>query len=100
MNELKFLVLTLFYFTTIVFAYRFFGKGGLHIFAVFSAIVMNICGCRIITLFGQPCSAGLILYAATYLTTNVLSESYGKEEAKKSEEVALLEEIRDFLKKK
>lgn len=84
MNNLIFIGSVLFYLGSVLALYKFFGKNGLFVFAVFSTILANIQVCKCVDIFGLSTTAGNVLYAATFLVTDILSEKYGKKEAAKA----------------
>ena len=71
-------------FTCIIFAYRFFGKIGLFAWIPLAAVVANIQVLKLVDLFGITATLGNIVYASSFLVTDILSEIYGKKEAKKA----------------
>lgn len=83
-NELLWLVMLLANFLLIITAYRFFGKWGLIMWIPISVIVANIQVIQTVELFGLVATLGNIVYATSFLVTDILSENYGKEEAKKA----------------
>ena len=83
-NELLWLVMLLANFLLIIFAYRLFGKWGLVMWIPISVIVANIQVIQTVELFGMVATLGNIVYATSFLVTDILSENYGKEEAKKA----------------
>jgi uncharacterized integral membrane protein (TIGR00697 family) len=84
MNELLWLLMLLFNFGAILFIYRVYGKTGLYIWVPIAAIVANIQVLKNIELFGFTTTLGNIVYASSFLVTDILSENYGKQEAKKA----------------
>lgn len=64
--------------------FRFFGKQGLFALIVFNLILCNIQVLKTVQLFGLTTTLGNILYASVFFATDLLSEHYGKEEAKKA----------------
>lgn len=84
MNEIYWLILLLVNFGLILFAYRFFGKMGLYIWVPISGIIANIQVIQTIELFGFTATLGNIVYASSFLVTDILSENYGKKEANKA----------------
>jgi len=83
-NELLWLVMLLANFLLIILAYRLFGKWGLIMWIPISVIVANIQVIQTVKLFGLVATLGNIVYATSFLVTDILSENYGKEEAKKA----------------
>lgn len=84
MNELFWLVMLLANFALILLSYRIFGKMGLFIWVPISAIIANIQVIQGIELFGFAATLGNIVYASSFLVTDILSENYGKKEASKA----------------
>lgn len=82
-NEILWLLLILVNFSLALFAFRFWGKLGLYIFAVISILLANIQALKQIDLFGLHGSMGDISYIGIYLISDILSENYGKDTARK-----------------
>jgi len=80
-NELIFILTVLIYLGSVLVLYHFYGKNGLFIFAVFGTILGNIAVCKCVDIFGFSTTAGNVLYASTFLVTDILSEKYGKKDA-------------------
>ncbi|WP_346855141.1 queuosine precursor transporter [uncultured Draconibacterium sp.] len=83
-NEILWLAMLLANFLLIILAYRLFGKWGLIMWIPISVIVANIQVIQTVELFGLVATLGNIVYATSFLVTDILSENYGKEEAKKA----------------
>lgn len=83
-NEILFLAEILLNFLMIILAYRLFGKWGLIMWIPVSVIVANIQVVQTIQLFGLTATLGNVVYATSFLVTDILSENYGKSEAKKA----------------
>ncbi len=83
-NELLWLVMLLVNFFLIILAYKLFGKWGLIMWIPISVIVANIQVIQTVELFGLVATLGNIVYATSFLVTDILSENYGKSEAKKA----------------
>ncbi len=83
-NSIMFIVAVLFYLVAVVVAYKVFGKTGLYVFTAISAILANIQVCKNVDFFGLSSTAGNVLYAASFLVTDILSEKYGKKAAQKA----------------
>lgn len=88
-NELIFLLSVLVYLGCVVLFYKLFGKNGLYAFSVFGTILGNIAVCKCVDIFGLSTTAGNVLYASTFLITDILSENYGKKEAQKAVKYSL-----------
>jgi queuosine precursor transporter len=83
MNELLWFGMLIVCFITVLLAYRVFGKTGLYIWIAVSVIVANMQVIKTIELFGFTTTLGNIVYASTFLATDILSENYGKKEARR-----------------
>ncbi|MCX8058326.1 MAG: queuosine precursor transporter [Spirochaetes bacterium] len=64
--------------------FRFFGKNGLYSLIAANIILCNIQVTKLVKLFGVTVTLGNILYGSIFLATDILSEYYGKDEAKKA----------------
>ena len=84
LNELLWLVEIPVNFLLILLAYRLFGKKGLFLWIPVSVIVANIQVVQALRLFGFSATLGNVSYAASFLVTDILSEKYGKQEARKA----------------
>lgn len=76
-------------FSCITFAYKKFGKIGLYIWIPISTILANIQVVMLVNLFGMDATLGNILYAGGFLVTDILSENYGKDSARKAVKIGL-----------
>ncbi|MBR3532732.1 MAG: queuosine precursor transporter [Clostridiales bacterium] len=83
-NNLIFILTVLVYLGSVLLLYKFFGKSGLYAFAIFGTLLGNIAVCKCVDIFGLATTAGNVLYAATFLVTDILSEKYGKKEASRA----------------
>ena len=84
MNELLFIVSTIAFLGAVILIYHLFGKSGIYAYVGFAAILANIEVTKSIYLFGLSTTAGSVLYASTFLCTDILSEKYGKKSAQKA----------------
>ena len=65
-------------FAITIFCYKKYGKYGLYIWMSVLVIICNIQTTKISELFGLTISLGNISYGALFLTTDILTEKYGK----------------------
>ncbi|HKL57008.1 MAG TPA: queuosine precursor transporter [Sphaerochaeta sp.] len=84
MNELLWFLLLVLDFAAIMLAYRFWGKLGLYIWIPISIILANIQVTKNVSIFGIEATLGNIVYATSFLVTDILSEIYGKKESSKA----------------
>lgn len=61
--------------------FRLFGKQGLYLWSIVATIAANIEVLIVVDAFGMEMTLGNILFASTFLVTDILSELYGKKEA-------------------
>jgi len=62
---------------------RFFGKSGLYVIIVALVITANIQVVKTVQLFGLVATLGNVLYASVFFATDILSEIYGKQAARR-----------------
>jgi hypothetical protein len=84
MNEIYWALLLLLNFGAILLVYRLFGKTGLYAWTPIAVIVANIQVLKTIELFGVVATLGNIVYATSFLATDILSENHGKKDAGKA----------------
>ena len=84
MNELLLLVSLPVTFSLVLICYRIFGKSGLFLWNVVATITANIEVLIVVNAFGMEMTLGNILFASTFLVTDILSELYGKKEAQRA----------------
>ena len=90
MNELLWFAMLMANFLFILLFYRLFGKTGLFIWIPIAAIVANIQVLKLVDLFGINATLGNIVYASSFLVTDILSENYGKKSATKAVVIGFL----------
>jgi len=73
--------------------YWAFGKNGLISFTVLATIAANIEVAILVKAFGMEQTLGNILFGSTFLITDIMSEVYGKKEAKKAVNVGIATSI-------
>ena len=84
MNELLWAILLVINFGAILFAYRIWGKLGLYLWIPISVIIANIQVTKTVNLFGLEATLGNIVYATSFLVTDILSECFSKKESRKA----------------
>lgn len=70
-----------------------FGEHGLYAFTTFATITANIEVLIMVKAFGMEMTLGNILFAATFLVTDILSELYGKASSKKAVNIGIITSI-------
>lgn len=84
MNELLSVVELVAIFGGVLLARKFFGKKGLFAWVVVAGILANLQVNKTIALFGFDVAMGNVMFASSFLATDMLSEIYGKKTAKKA----------------
>lgn len=87
-NELIFLLQTVVSLFLVLMAFRM-GKTWLYALIAVTYVLANIFVTKTITLFGFEATGGNVLYGAIFLSTDILSEYYGKEAARKGVYIGL-----------
>ena len=70
--------------------YRFFGKGGLLAFNILATILANIEVLLLIRAFGAEMTLGNVLFASTFLITDILSENHSRKDANRAVVISTL----------
>lgn len=83
-NELILLASIVFTFGMTLAAYKLFGKSGLYCMSVFATLFANIEALVLVKAFGMDQTLGNVLFAATFLITDILSECESREAANKA----------------
>ena len=84
MNELILAISVIFIFGAVLLAYRLFGNAGLYAMTAVVTVLSNIEVLILVVAFGMEQTLGNILFAATFLITDILSENAGKKAANKA----------------
>lgn len=82
-NELLWLLFTVIDLLLLLLAFRLWGKTGIYAFIGGSIIICNIQALVTVELFGLVSTLGNIVYASIFLGTDILSEVYGRKEARR-----------------
>ena len=70
-------------FSLVVLIEKIFKKEGLYVWLSIATILANITVCKMIDVLSFTTSLGNVLFASTFLATDIMSEKYSKEDAKK-----------------
>lgn len=81
-NEILLLASLFLTFSAVLVLFWLFQEQGLYLWTVVATIAANIEVLIIVNAFGMEMTLGNILFASTFLVTDILSELYGKEAAK------------------
>ena len=92
-NELLLILSLIVIYSSVLIWYKLFGRSGMYCFTVFATIAANIEALILIDAFGMEMTLGNILFAATFLITDILSETDGKKSAQKAVHVGITTNI-------
>lgn len=71
-------------FGAVILANKFFGKYGLLAWVPLASVLANIMTAKTVNMFGLSSTMGTVLFASTFLATDILTENYGVKLAKKA----------------
>ena len=83
-NEILIILSFIFIYGSIVLIYRYFGKKGLLAFNVLATLLANIEVLILVRAFGVEMTLGNVLFASTFLITDILSENHSRKDANKA----------------
>ncbi len=92
-NEILLIVSLIVIYSTVYLAYRFLGKEGCYVWTAIATITANIEVLILINAFGMEQTLGNILFASTFLVTDILSETSGKNAANKAVKIGIFTNI-------
>ena len=84
MNEMLLIFAVIVLYGSLLVWYKLFGRSGLYCFTVFATIAANIEVLLLVDAFGMEMTLGNVLFATTFLATDILSENEGKRAAQKA----------------
>ena len=82
-NEFLWIAMMFVNFGFIVLFFKLFGKTGLYAWIAISIVVANIQVLKTVQIFGLVSTLGNIVYATSFLATDILNEAFGKKAAQK-----------------
>ena len=80
-------------FSLLVLMEKLFKKEGVYVWLSIATILANLTVCKMIGIFGVTTSLGNVLFASTFLATDIMSEKYGKKDAKRGVHLGILSGI-------
>lgn len=89
MNELLLIGTLVVEFLLVLVFFHLFGKTGLYCWTAFATITANIEVLIVVNAFGMEQTLGNILFASTFLVTDMLSEFYGKKASQKAVNIGI-----------
>ncbi len=92
-NELILAISLVFIYASVLVAYKFLNKTGLYTWVAIATILANIEVLILIDAFGLEQTLGNILFASTFLVTDILSENHSESAAKKAVKIGIFTNI-------
>lgn len=83
-NEIILIASVFLIYGSVLVAYRLFGKIGLYTMSAIATILANIEVLMLVDAFGMEQTLGNVMFASTYLVTDILSENEGKDTASRA----------------
>lgn len=93
MNNWLIFIEVLFVFGSVVMCNKLFEKQGLIAWVPIATILANIITAKNANVFGLSTAIGTVMFASTFLATDILSELYSKEDAKKAVYLGLFADV-------
>lgn len=92
-NEILLIASLIILYSGVLVMYRIFGRTGLYCCSVIATITANIEVLLMVDAFGMEQTLGNILFASTFLVTDILSETEGKDAAQKAVNIGIAASI-------
>ena len=92
-NEILLVITLLVEYSALILLHQYFGKNGLFMWTSIATIAANIEVLMLVKAFGMEMTLGNILFASTFLVTDIVSELYGKKESKKAVKIGIATSI-------
>ena len=80
-------------FSLLIIVEKIFKKEGLYVWISIATIIANITICKSIEVFGYVTNIGNVLFASTFLATDIMIEKYSKEDSKKAILIGVVSQI-------
>ena len=93
MNNLLIFVEVLVVFSFVLFCSRFFGEKGLVAWVSIATVLANIITAKNAMVFGLSTAIGTVMFASTFLATDILSERYGSRSARQAVYMGLFSDV-------
>ena len=93
MNNLIIIGEILFVFTALLLCKKFFGKAGVVAWVPIATVLANIITAKNAEIMGLSTAIGTVMFASTFLATDILSECYSVEDAKKAVKLGLFSDV-------
>ena len=80
-------------FSLLIIVEKVFKKEGLYVWISIATIIANVIICKSIDVFGYVTNIGNVLFASTFLATDIMIEKYSKEDSKKAILIGVVSQI-------
>lgn len=90
LNEILIILSFIVIYGGVILFYRLFGKNGLLAFNIFATLLANIEVMLLVRAFGIEMTLGNVLFASTFLITDILSENHGRKDANRAVVISTL----------
>lgn len=92
-NEILLVITLIAEYSAIILFHQILGKSGLYTWTAIATIAANIEVLILVNAFGMEMTLGNVLFASTFLVTDIVSELYGKEASKKAVKIGIATSI-------
>jgi len=92
-NELIIFLEVLFVFSALLLCKKFFGKAGVIAWVVLATVLANIITAKNANVFGLSTAIGTVMFASTFLATDILTEFYSAKDARKAVRLGLFADV-------
>lgn len=93
MNEVLLFIEVIIVFSMVLLSNKLFKKEGLIAWVAIATVLANIITAKNAMIFGLSTAIGTVMFASTFLATDILTECYSKEEAKKAVYLGLFSDV-------
>ena len=93
MNELIILCEVVVVFSVLLICKKLFGKIGVMVWVSLATVLANIITAKNVNIFGLSTAIGTVMFASTFLATDILAECYSPEDAKKAIRIGLFSNV-------
>lgn len=93
MNELIIIGEVIVVFSILLICKKLFGKTGVIVWVSLATVLANIITAKNVNVFGLSTAIGTVMFASTFLATDILSECYSPEDAKKAINIGLFSNV-------
>lgn len=93
MNELIIGIEIIVLFSILLLCKKLFGKIGVIVWVSLATVLANIITAKNANIFGLSTAIGTVMFASTFLATDILSECYSKNDAKKAINIGLFSNV-------